>query len=151
MLLPEIPLSLVASTKVLSKDYRNSHTGSAKAPCSAYPICNSGQWQMLDERMSEYVKNSGDFCHILLVSSDMVLPWLKFSLCVELFWMDFFFFFSNWFNNFLNSTSGFLYVLLQIYCYVTLYRSWVGISKIRTSSEDFVVSSLASLAPTLYY
>lgn len=43
MLLPEIPLSLVASTKVLSKDYRNSHTGSAKAPCSAYPICNSGQ------------------------------------------------------------------------------------------------------------
>lgn len=43
MLLPEIPLSLVASTKVLSKDHRNSHMGSAKAPCSAYPICNSGQ------------------------------------------------------------------------------------------------------------
>jgi len=43
VLLPGIPFSLVASTRMLSKDHRNGHTGSTKAACSVYPICNCGQ------------------------------------------------------------------------------------------------------------
>lgn len=53
VLLPRIPLSVVAGTKILSKDHRNSHMGSSKAPSRTNPISNSGQWQMLEERMSE--------------------------------------------------------------------------------------------------
>lgn len=55
VLLPVIPLSLVASTKMLSKDHTNSHMRSTEAPCSLYLNCKSGQ--MLEKECLNMSRN----------------------------------------------------------------------------------------------
>lgn len=116
-----------------------------------YHICNSGQWQMLEERISACVMNSGDLVHIFLISSTMwcgasTVKVLSFCWTV-LDWL----FFPKLFNNFWHLVSGLLYVLLQIYGYVTLYRGWIDIPMTRkASSKDFLDSSLPFPVPTLY-
>lgn len=66
VLLPGVPLSLVACTKMLSKDDRNSHMGSRRFHVVHIPFVTVVVWKT--ERIPEYDKDSGDFCHIFLLS-----------------------------------------------------------------------------------
>lgn len=70
VLSPGIPLSLVAYTKMLSKDHRNSCLGSSRLHVVQILFVTVALGKT-EERMPEYDKDSGDFCHIFLVSSTL--------------------------------------------------------------------------------
>lgn len=70
VLSPGIPLSLVAYTKMLSKDHRNSCLGSSRLHVVQILFVTVALGKT-EERMPEYDKDSGHFCHIFLVSSTL--------------------------------------------------------------------------------
>lgn len=139
VLLPGFPLSLVAYTKMLSKDHRNSCMGSSRLHI-VHILFVTVALGKTEERMPEYDKDSGDFCHIFLVSSTL---WydassVKFRLYVKQFWMDLLK--KNLFNNLVNPTSAFLFILFQHQPYITYTELGVYMKFLRTWSQ-FILTS----------